>query len=190
MLKLEGKVESTLVAPHADFMESIAQTEAEVSFAGFVGDRHAGLTMPSNSRTPHYPRGTEIRNFRQVSIVSLEELINVATEMNLPHLLPEWLGANLCLSGIPRLTRLPAGTRLFFPGGAVLVVEGENRPCSLAGKTIQAHFPDTSGVAEQFPKAGMGQRGVVAWVEKPGTIRAGDRFNAHIPEYEPYTLPR
>jgi hypothetical protein len=29
----------------------------------------------------------------------------------------------------------------------------------------------------------------VAWVEKPGIIRPGERFSAQIPEYEPYKLP-
>jgi MOSC domain-containing protein YiiM len=189
MLTLEGKVESVMVAPQVDSMESETRTEVQVSFAGFEGDRHAGLTMRSGGRTPHYPRGTEIRNSRQVSIVSLEELMAIAAEMNLPRLLPEWLGANLCLSGIPRLTHLPTGTHLFFSGGAVLVVEGENRPCSSAGKIIEAHSPGHEGAAERFPKAGMGQRGVVAWVEKPGTIRPGESFSAQIPEQVIYSLP-
>ena len=108
--------------------------------------------------------------------------------MDLPQLLPEWLGANLCLSGIPRLTRLPVGTRLFFARGAVLAVEGENKPCSTAGKAIEAQFPGIDGLAERFPKAGMGMRGLVAWVEKPGVICQGDLFSVRIPEIEPYTL--
>jgi MOSC domain-containing protein YiiM len=188
MLTLEGKVESALIAPNAESLESEAHNEVQVTFAGFEGDRHAGLTMRSGGRTPHYPRGTEIRNSRQVSIVSLEELITIATEMNLPRLLPEWLGANLCLSGIPGLTRLPTGTHLFFAQGAVLVVEGENRPCSLAGKSIEAQFPGQSGLAEGFKKAGMGLRGLVAWVEKPGLIRPGDSFSAHVPDQIIYQI--
>jgi MOSC domain-containing protein YiiM len=182
-------VESVLIAFKADEMESETVAEAQVSFAGFEGDRHTGLTMRSGGRTPHYPRGTEIRNSRQVSIVSLEELITIAAELNLPRLQPGWLGANLCLSGIPLLTRLPAGTRLFFAQGVTLVVEGENKPCTTAGKTIQAQFPGVNGLAERFPKAGIGLRGLVAWVEKPGIIRPGDHFTAQIPEIQPYSLP-
>ena len=189
MLTLQGKVESVLIAPNVDELISEPRSEVQVSFAGFEGDRHVGMTMRSNSRTPHYPRGTEIRNSRQVSIVSLEELITIAGDMNLPRLLPEWLGANLCLSGIPHLTQLPGGTHLFFPGGAVLVVEGENKPCTLAGKTIGAQFPELDGVAQSFPKMGMGLRGLVAWVEKPGIIRPGERLNAQVPEIKPYSLP-
>jgi MOSC domain-containing protein YiiM len=189
MFTLEGKVETVLIAPKADDMESEPRSDVQVSFEGFEGDRHSGLTMHSNSRTPHYPRGTEIRNSRQVSIVSLEELITISAEMNLPRLQPGWLGANLCLSGIPRLSQLPMGTHLFFSDGTVLVVEGENKPCTTAGKAIAAHFPEQVGLAGQFPKAGLGLRGVVAWVEKPGVIRPGDHFTAQIPEVRPYNLP-
>ena len=188
MLTLEGKVESVLVAPQAESMESEARPEVQISFGGVEGDRHAGITTRSDSRTPHYPRGTEIRNSRQISIVSLEELISAAAAMGLPSLLPEWLGANLYLSGIPRMTQLPMGTHLFFPGGAVLVVVGENRPCLLAGKTIAAHFPGKTGLAELFPKAGAGQRGLVAWVEKPGLIRPGESFSAQIAEHPAYSV--
>ena len=61
-----------------------SRTEVEVTFEGFAGDRHAGLTMASGSRTPQYPRGTEIRNSRQVSCVSQEDLDAVAGALGLP----------------------------------------------------------------------------------------------------------
>ncbi|MDH7489641.1 MAG: MOSC domain-containing protein [Anaerolineae bacterium] len=148
--------------------------EARVTWEGFAGDRHAGLTRPSDGRTPHYPRGTEIRNSRQVSIVSAEELAEIAAAMGLESILPEWLGANLLLTGVPRLTRLPAGVRLFFSGGAVLVSEGENLPCIAPGRVIHAHHPHIPGLAPLFVRAAWGRRGIVAWVEKPGLIRVGD----------------
>jgi len=148
--------------------------EARVTWEGFAEDRHAGLTRLSDSRTPHYPRGTEIRNTRQVSLVSAEELAEIAAAMGLEAVPPEWLGANLLLTGIPRLTRLPAGVRLFFSGGAVLVSEGENLPCIAPGEVIQARYPSTPGLAPLFVKAAWGRRGIVAWVEKPGLIRVGD----------------
>lgn len=147
---------------------------AQVTWEGFAGDRHAGLTRPSDGRTPHYPRGTEIRNSRQVSIVSAEELAEIAAAMELETVLPEWLGANLLLTGIPRLARMPAGVRLFFASGAVLVSEGENLPCIAPGRVIQAAHPNIPGLAPLFVRAARGRRGIVAWVEKQGHIRVGD----------------
>ena len=46
-----------------------------LGFAGPDGEAHGGLTRPSCSRVlSQHPRGTEIRNVRQLSIVSQEEL--------------------------------------------------------------------------------------------------------------------
>jgi hypothetical protein len=163
--------------------------QVRVTLEGFEGDKHAGLTYLSGSRTPHYPRGTVIRNTRQVSLVSLEELELVAAALGVPALWPEWLGANLAVHGIPDLTCLPPSTRLFFPQGAVLVVEGENKPCVYPGKVIQAQYPDAPGQANRFPKAAIARRGLVAWVERPGVIAAGDSVQAHIPVQVLYSLP-
>ena len=171
---LSAQVVGVYVGLDAHTLVTTPADEARVTFEGFVGDRHAGLTRPSDGRTPHYPRGTEIRNSRQVSIVSAEELAEIARAMALESVRPEWLGANLLLAGIPRLTRLPPGVRLFFSGGAVLAVEGENLPCLAPGRVIQALHPHISGLASRFVKAAWGRRGLVAWVEKPGLIRVGD----------------
>ncbi len=123
------------------------QPQVMVTFAGFEGDRHAGIIRKADSRTPHYPRGTEIRNDRQISIVSVEELAQIAAAMDVPEIKPEWLGANLSLEGIPRLTCLPPMTRLYFSSGAVLVVQAENLPCQHPGKIIQDAYsrPESAG---------------------------------------------
>lgn len=187
-LTLTGEVVAVLVARDRASLRSSAEPEVRVTFEGFEGDRHAGLTWRSGSRAPHYPRGTEIRNTRQISIVSVEELAQIAAAMDVPTLLPEWLGANLLLRDIPRLSFLPPGTRLFFAQGAALVVEGENRPCTLAGASIEAAYPDRPGLTQAFPKAGRGLRGLVAWVERPGLIAPGDGALARLPDQRVYSL--
>ena len=49
--------------------------EMPLTFAGFAGEVHAGLTRPSCSRVlKQYPRNTEIRNVRQLCVVSVEEM--------------------------------------------------------------------------------------------------------------------
>ena len=93
-------------------------------------------------------RGTEIRNERQLSIVASDELAVVANRMGLAELKPEWIGANLVLEGLPNLSMLPAGTLLFFKGGVTLKVDGQNKPCRYAGRSI----------AENAAHAGPGGR--------------------------------
>lgn len=183
---IAGKVVQVLIAPDPETMRAIVQESVTVTFEGFVGDRHAGLTMLSGGRQPHYPRRTEIRNTRQVSIVSVEELATVATTLGVEKVTPEALGANLLIAGIPRLTQLPPGTRLFFPGEAVLVVEAENGPCTLAGAEVQADHPTVPGLTSEFPKAAHKLRGLVAWVERPGSIAVGDEVKVLVPDFKPY----
>jgi hypothetical protein len=155
--------------------------ELRLDFSGVVGDRHAGPTRASTSREPWYPRGTIIRNDRQVSIVSEEELRTVAAAMDLAGLEPAWIGANICTRGLPDLSALPPGTRLTFPQGAVLRVEAENGPCRIAGRSIAAHVPGREGLDLLFPQGAKHKRGVVASVEKPGVIAPGDNFEVRLP---------
>jgi MOSC domain-containing protein YiiM len=141
----------------------------------------------SGSRTPRYPRGTQIKNDRQVSIVSAEELAQIQAALGVPELRPEWLGANLVLQGLPKLTQLPPSTRLYFAQGATLVVAQSNAPCTNPGKLIR-DFYNQPGLETQFPKAAFGLRGVVAYVEKPGLIAEGDAVQTEIPQQVLYTL--
>ena len=155
-----------------------------LGFDGIAEDVHGGPTRRSGSREPWYPRGTEIRNERQLSIVAPDELALVASRMDLAEIRPEWIGANLLLEGLPALSMLPAGTLLFFAGGATLKVDAQNGPCRIAGRSIADHagLPEPTEAALTFPKAAKRLRGLVAWVEKPGLIREGESLTAKIPE--------
>ena len=73
-----------------------------------------------------------------MSLVAAEELAIVAEAMGLPELAPGLIADNICTEGIPELTALPRMTRLVFDGGAVLMLGGENMPCTIAGELIQA----------------------------------------------------
>jgi MOSC domain-containing protein YiiM len=186
---ITGTVEAVLIAPDRDSLLAVRQPEVRVTFEGFEGDRHAGLTQPSGSRTSYYPRGVEIRNSRQVSILSEEELAEVAGALGIPQLKPEWLGANLLLSGIPSLTLLPPGTRLQFPQDAALVVTGENSPCTDTGQAIQDQNPTVRGLTTRFPQVAVHKRGIVAWVERPGKITHGDSVRVEVPDQIVYQFP-
>ncbi|WP_417768136.1 MOSC domain-containing protein [Stappia sp.] len=155
----------------------------KLGFEGIPGGRHAGYTRRSGSREPWYPRGTEMCNERQVSILSVEELAEVAADMGLPRIEAEWIGGNVLTEGLPRLSLVPPRTRLVFAGGAVLRVDGDNVPCRIAGASIGEHFPDREGIDLLFPKTARRRRGLVAYVERPGVIRPGEAVTAHIPEH-------
>ena len=179
-----GTVRETLVGLDADSLVTTAQPQIDVSFEGVLGDRHAGLTRRADARVPHFPRGTPIRNSRQLSIVSVEELRIIAQALDLPELPAAWLGANLLLECIPNLSRIPTGSRMDFPDGSALAVEGENLPCTGPGRVIAAKRPDL--FSNRFPKAAMHLRGLVAWVERPGVIHAGDHVQVEIAAVMPY----
>ena len=145
--------------------------ELVLDWGGPVGDRHHGETMLSDTRQKQvYERGTRIRNHRQVSLVDTAELARIAAALGIDTLAPGLIADNICTQGVEDLTSLPAMTRLVFDGGAVLMVGGENYPCTIAGALVA----DVHGTRpEAFPKAAMGLRGVTAWVEHPGTVIPG-----------------
>lgn len=181
--KLTAKVAGVYRAPADDF-QSRAVKSLEVGFDGIAGDFHAGSTRRSGGREPWYPRGTEMRNERQLSLVAPDELALVARRMQLAGIRPEWIGANLLVEGLARFSMLPAGTLMFFAGGVTLKVDGQNQPCRIAGRAIaeNAGMADLDGGALLFPKAAKRLRGLVAWVEKPGTISLGEAISVRVPE--------
>lgn len=170
-----GRVSARAATLVAEALEAV-----EISFAGVVGEAHAGLTRPSCSRVlAQHPRGTEIRNVRQVSILSAEELSEIAEAMGLARIDPAWLGASMVLEGLPDFSHLPPSSRLQGPDGVTLVVDMENRPCQLPAKVIEAAAP---GHGARFRRAALGRRGVTAWVEREGRLQLGDRLRLHIPD--------
>jgi hypothetical protein len=181
--KLLGKVAGVYVAPFNHF-ETRATPVLQLGFDGIAGDFHAGITRRSGGREPWYLRGTEMRNERQLSIVAPDELALVAQGMGLAEVKPEWIGANLLLDGLPRLSMLPAGTKLFFKSGVTLKVDGQNHPCRIAGRSIaeNARMADHEAGSLLFPKVAKRLRGLVAWVEKPGRIESGEEVSVRVPE--------
>ncbi len=165
-------------------LEKHEARQLDLLFSGIAGDAHSGLTRKSDVRTlKQYPRNTDIRNVRQLTLVSEEELADIAVAMGVPEAKAEWLGANLVTKGIPDLTLLPPSTRLQFPSGATLVVDMENHPCRQVADVISAHHPEPQ---QGFVKAAMNKRGLTAWVEREGIINMGDAIVLWIPQQRIY----
>lgn len=178
--KFQGSVEGLYSkASRDDGFEKPARESLRLLFSGPDGDCHAGLTRASDSRTlPIYPRNTEIRNVRQMTVISVEEMEDVARAVKLNVIDPTWLGANLLARGIPDLTLLPPSTRLQFPSGATLVVDLENLPCNQVAKVITKMHP-TEG--PEFVRAARSKRGITAWVEREGDVKRGDAITVWLP---------
>ena len=185
--KIKGRVSSLLKAEGKDFVSQLVDS-LTLTFEGIEGDFHAGIARKSGGREPWYRRGTEMRNERQVSILSEEELIEIAGGLNIEKLEPGWVGTNLVLEGIPNLSFLPSRTQLFFEGGVTLRVDGYNAPCRLAGGSIAKHlglsepngdFTKTD-MALAFKDAAYMKRGVVAWGEKEGVISQGEKVSVRV----------
>jgi len=183
---IHGRVTFTgVVRDRAVTLESEPVETLALGWEGAAGDCHSGLTRPSCSRVrmQHPRKGTEIRNTRQLSILSREELAAIAADMGLPELRPEWIGATIVFEGVPALTTLPPGARLTFANGATIAIDMENGPCRFAGEAIDAHHPGKGG---SFPRIAAGRRGVTGWVERPGEVRVGDTARLHIPPQRLY----
>lgn len=166
-------------------LESAPRDVLHLSFAGPEGEAHGGLTRPSDSRVlAQYARGTEIRNVRQLSILSQEDIDAIAAEMGVPGLEPRLFGATMVVKGIPDFTRIPPSSRLQDEAsGTTLTVDMENLPCTLVSREIEAVHP---GFGRAFKPAAAGRRGVTAWVEREGKIALGARLRLHVPAQPPW----
>ncbi|WP_126976891.1 MOSC domain-containing protein [Frigidibacter oleivorans] len=168
------------VADRDAALASAAVEEMRLSFAGPEGEAHGGLTRPSCSRVLGlYPRGTEIRNTRQLSIVSQEDMDAIAGAMGLQRLDPALVGASVVVGGIGDFSHLPPSSRLQAAGGATLVVDMENRPCQLPARPIETAHP---GFGARFKSAAKGRRGITAWVEREGVLRVGEALRLFVPD--------
>ena len=176
MQELTAKIVSVHSGNNDDLSKE-AHESIQVELDGIVGDRHRSYVRDT-WKGDKQPFGTVRRNERQWSAVSVDELSAISEAMDLKDsITAASVGANLCIDGIPDLSRLPKGTLLKFSSGAELIVEEFNPPCADMSK-IQASLHETrSGKPisdTAFSKAAKLSRGVVGVVEAAGTISAGD----------------
>jgi MOSC domain-containing protein YiiM len=181
-------VVAQVVSVHAGSNDDLSKDEhptIQVELDGVVGDRHQSHDRPT-WHGDKQPEGTIRRNERQWSAVSVEELADIQHAMDLSEpLTATCLGANLCLSGLKELSRLPKGTLLKFPSGAELMVEEYNPPCHDMGKKLASKYATRTGeppLSTAFSKAAKLTRGVVGVVEVAGVISAGDEVTVEIYE--------
>jgi len=153
----------------------------ECRFNGIQGDRHQEITTLAGVQERHIvDKYRPVANFRQVTIVTKEEMDAVATTLEVPRLYAEDFSANIVLGGISDFTQLPPVYYLLFSNNrnethAVIRLMGEN---------MEARYPEETGIQSRFVKAALGKRGQVAVVYAEGIIREGDTvtFVSHQPD--------
>ena len=166
--------------PAGGSLRAGAVDQLDLGFDGVTGGRHQGVNREACGRVKNlYPTGTQIRNVRQLSILSAEELDATAKTMGLDQLDPELLGVSIVLRGIPDFTHIPPAARLQGASGVTLTVDIENRPCVLPGREIESEQP---GFGAAFKPAAANRRGVTAWVERTGRLSIGDQLMLFIPD--------
>ena len=185
-----ARVESVHSGSNDDLSKEQHST-IQVELDGVVGDRHRSY-LRETWQGDKQPEVTMRRNERQWSAVSVEELAEIQDAMDLDEpLTASRLGANLCLSGIAELSRLPRGTILKFPSGTELMVEEYNPPCLEMSTLLGQEHTTRSGKevsSTAFSKAAKLSRGVVGVVEAAGPISAGDKVEVQIYEAPPWLL--
>jgi MOSC domain-containing protein YiiM len=182
------KIVARLVSVCAGSNDDLSKDEhpsIQVELDGIVGDRHQSFERSTWSGDKQ-PKGTVRRNERQWSAVSVEELADIQEEMDLVEpITASCLGANLCLSGVSELSRLPKGTTLTFSTGVVLTVVEYNPPCLDMGQKLSTIHTSRSGQPIEptaFSKAAKLTRGVVGVVDVAGSISAGEEVTIEIYE--------
>lgn len=165
-------------------LRAVPVDAVEATLDGFPNEDHGGATRLSCSRVKsQYPKGSVIRNTRQLSIVSAEELAETAAEMGMSAIDPVLIGASMVLEGLPDFTHVPPSSRLLAPSGAALTIDMENRPCTLPAREIER---EAAGFGNRYKAAAKGRRGVTAWVERAGRFAVGDVLSLHVPDQRPW----
>ncbi|WP_299688325.1 sulfurase [uncultured Tateyamaria sp.] len=161
-------------------LRAVPVPAVDVTLDGFAHEDHGGPTRPSCVRVKtQYPEGTEIRNVRQLSILSAEELAATAADMGLDAIDPAWVGASMIIEGIPDFTHVPPSSRLMSESGVGLTIDMENRPCIYPAKEIEK---EAEGFGKLYKPKAKGRRGATAWVEHGGQLALGDTLVLHVPD--------
>lgn len=171
-MKFQCRIEALSIRDKATRAPRNGCAFIDLTLEGVTGDVHFGFTRPADGRDRGIVRGTPVRNWRQWSAVSVEELQKIAKTMGLECLDPCLLSANLTFSGVENFTLLPRGTEIRFEGGAILTVEQENAPCAGPGKEIATLFPGKQPY--EFVKAAQHLRGLVGVVYRAGVVQVGE----------------
>lgn len=158
-----------------DNLQGVARRAMELTLEGIVGDeKHYGFIKKADPRDWGIPdKGKPVRNWRQWSAVSVEELQQMATALGIDELDGALIGANITFAGVTALSQVAAGSTIrFSKGGVILTVDRENKPCMGSGQAIARVHPTVK--PQQFPLVALHKRGLVGTIYVAGVIEVGD----------------
>jgi hypothetical protein len=178
---IKGKIAALTLGKQDWDRVSVASIQAELD--GLVGDKHRGYSRIAFDGDKE-PEGAVRRNERQWTAMSVEEIAQIQTNMDLVETLTCLdMSVNLCFEGIADFSQLPKGTKFIFPSGAKLVNVEYNPPCTGQGEVLAKKFATKTGVPltrTSFPVAAIGLRGLLGVVDVAGEINVGDEVLVEI----------
>lgn len=191
--------------------EAEPRSSLDIDFDGIAGDRHAELTRVMQPYESEQMRKLVVANDKHVSLVSGEDMVEIATgmdldiskveersELSIEHFVAKALAANILVSGEYLNNIALPGLILAFcsdPGevkSAVRVTE-YNAPCQKPLTNMLASLRsldlslggDFVSQKERFKEVAAARRGWVGSVYIAGSIEIGDRIYTHTPVVRP-----
>ena len=173
-------VQAVASSPVHGFRKKVAGSVEVVAGHGVVGDAHAGATVQHRSRVRADPTQPNLRQVHLVHAELLDELAAAGFDVS-----PGDLGENVTTRGLA-LLGLPRGTRLAIGPDVVLEVTGLRNPCT----QIDDFRPGLLRrvVGRDVDGAVVRRAGVMAVVERGGTIATGDEVVVTLPDGEHVAL--
>ena len=143
---------------------------------GVRGDAHSGATVKHRSRVARDPSQPNLRQVHLIHAELFDELMAAGFAV-----WPGDLGENVTTRGID-LLGLPAGTRLYLGGEAVVQVKGLRNPCSQLDRFQNGLM--TAVLGRDSAGGLVRKTGVMGIVLQGGIVAAGDAIRIELP-----TLP-
>lgn len=144
--------------------------------------KYYGFTRTSDRRAPWLKQGIPVRNQRQITMVAKEDLAELSAKLGIEQIRPEWLNANIFVSGLPGFSSLPRGTRFRFSDGGCILSEDRAYPCSSSARAVQKQYPDLDRIQTEFVREARTLRGLICTVEQGGRLSGGESFEVLVPE--------
>ncbi len=150
-----GTIISVNVSPSGG-VPKYPQKEVFIDRYGIAGDYHSGEINKHKKNGPSEP------NSRPISIVSLEVLNEINTELGI-ELKPGDLAENITTNHLGNLAELEEGDSIKIGEEVILQVTGQNKPCAV----LNVYHDLVS-------KSLVNKRGITATVINTGTIKPDD----------------
>ena len=180
----------------------------DIDFDGIAGDRHAGLTRTMQNYESAHLRGMTIANDKHVSLVSEDDMVEIAEMLGLDiatveeraeepiaQYMARRLAANMLITGAALNELATPGLILAFGDTtesvrAAIRITEYNAPCKkphinlinhLRAIDLQLSGNDFEEQKERFKEIAAGRRGWVASTYVAGEIAVGNSLFSHRP---------